>query len=67
MPVAIIAGSDDRLVDPEVQSAKLHRHIPQSSYHRVRGAGHMIHQTATGAVMAAIEEVATIEGPFTGA
>jgi pimeloyl-ACP methyl ester carboxylesterase len=57
MPVAIIAGSDDRLVDAEVQSAKLHRDIQQSSFHRVPGAGHMIHQTATEAVMSAIEEV----------
>jgi pimeloyl-ACP methyl ester carboxylesterase len=63
MPVAIIAGAEDRLVDAEAQSAKLHADIPQSSFHRVRGAGHMIHQTATGAVMAVIEKVATPDGP----
>ena len=62
MPVAIIAGSDDRLVDAEAQSPKLHRDIPQSSFHRVPGAGHMIHQTATAAVMAAIEKVAAPDG-----
>jgi pimeloyl-ACP methyl ester carboxylesterase len=63
MPVAIIAGAEDRLVDAEAQSAKLHADIPQSSFHRVRGAGHMIHQTATGAVMAVIEKVAAPDGP----
>jgi pimeloyl-ACP methyl ester carboxylesterase len=61
MPVAIIAGSDDRLVDVEVQSAKLHAAIPHSSFHRVPGVGHMVHQTATGAVMAVIEK-ATPDG-----
>ena len=57
MPVAIVAGAEDRLVDTEAQSARLHREIPQSSFHRVPGAGHMVHQTATEAVMAAIEKV----------
>lgn len=57
MPVAIIAGADDRLVDADDQSARLHDDIPQSSFHRVAGAGHMIHQTATEAVMSAIESV----------
>jgi pimeloyl-ACP methyl ester carboxylesterase len=59
MPVFIIAGAEDRLVDAEAQSARLHRDIPQSSFRRVPGAGHMIHQTATEAVMSAIEKVAT--------
>ena len=64
MPVAIIAGSDDRLVDAEAQSAKLHDAIPHSSFHRVPGAGHMIHQTETKALMAAIEKVATSDRPL---
>ena len=58
MPVAIIVGADDRVVDAEVQSARLHEDIPHSSFHRISGMGHMIHQTATEAVMAAIENVA---------
>lgn len=57
MPVAIIAGSEDRLVNIDSQSARLHGDIPHSSFERVPGAGHMIHQTATGAVMSAIESV----------
>lgn len=62
MPVFIIAGADDRLVDTEAQSARLHGDVPHSSFHRVRGAGHMVHQTATAAVMAAIDEVAAGRG-----
>ena len=63
MPVAIIAGTDDRLVDADVQSARLHGDIPQSSFYRVLGAGHMIHQTETGEVMSAIERATPSDDP----
>jgi len=58
MPVVIIAGGQDRLVDTDRQSSRLHREIKQSAFHRVRGAGHMVHQTATRDVMAAIDQAA---------
>jgi pimeloyl-ACP methyl ester carboxylesterase len=58
MPVVIVAGEQDRLVDIDSQSARLHYEVTQSSFHRVPGTGHMIHQTATGVVMSAINEVA---------
>ena len=58
MPVVIVAGDEDRLVDIDAQSTRLHRDVPQSRFHRVPGTGHMIHQTATGVVMSAINEVA---------
>jgi pimeloyl-ACP methyl ester carboxylesterase len=57
MPVVIVSGDDDRLIDVD-QSARLHEEIAQSSFHRVRGAGHMVHQSAPGAIMAAIDEAA---------
>ncbi len=60
MPVVIIAGDEDRLIDIDTQSARLHRDIPQSKFHRVPANGHMIHQTATSAVMSAINEVAQL-------
>jgi pimeloyl-ACP methyl ester carboxylesterase len=63
MPVSIIAGADDRLIDAEAQSARLHGDIPHSSFDRVAGVGHMVHQTATAAVMAAIDKVAPSAGP----
>jgi len=56
MPVAIVAGEMDRLIDIYHQSARLHRDIRQSSFHPIPGTGHMVHQTAPAAVMAAIEE-----------
>jgi len=58
MPIAIIAGDQDRLIDIEAQSARLHSDVRQSIFHRVAGNGHMIQQTATDRVMAAIHEVA---------
>ena len=58
MPVVIVAGEQDRLIDINSQSARLHREIPQSSFHRIPGNGHMIHQTATDAVMSAVDEAA---------
>jgi pimeloyl-ACP methyl ester carboxylesterase len=58
MPLVIISGDDDRLIDID-QSARLHEEVAHSTFHRVRGAGHMVHQTAPAAVMAAIDEAAT--------
>jgi pimeloyl-ACP methyl ester carboxylesterase len=66
MPVAIIAGADDRLIDPEAQSARLHEEISHSSFDRVAEAGHMVHQTATAAVMAAIDKAAPSTGEVRG-
>jgi pimeloyl-ACP methyl ester carboxylesterase len=63
MPVVIIAGEDDRLIDIDKQSARLHSDISQSAFHRVPRNGHMIHQTATRDVMAAIDEVAGTAAP----
>ena len=60
MPVVIIAGDKDRLIDVDTQSARLHRDVSQSKFHRVSGNGHMIHQTATGLVLSAINQVAEV-------
>jgi len=58
LPVAIIAGQEDRVVDIDAQSARLHAQLPQSTFDRVPAAGHMVHQTAPEAVMTAIERCA---------
>ena len=58
MPVAIIAGDDDKLVNLDKQSARLHRGIAQSTLRRVPGVGHMVHQIVTDSVMEAIDEAA---------
>jgi len=57
MPVAIVAGAEDRLIECE-QSAKLHRDISHSTLRCVPNTGHMVHQTATAEIMSAIDMVA---------
>ena len=57
MPVAIVAGADDRLIEPE-QSVHLHHDISQSTLQCVASNGHMVHQTATAQIMSAIDLVA---------
>jgi len=57
MPVAIIAGAEDKVIESE-QSAHLHRDIPQSTLRSLPGTGHMVHQTATAEIMTAIDMVA---------
>lgn len=57
MPVSIVAGDDDRLISTDEQSKRLHDDIAHSSFHRVTGAGHMVHQTAPENVLAAIDAV----------
>jgi pimeloyl-ACP methyl ester carboxylesterase len=58
MPTIILAGEDDRLIDINEQSVRLHDEVKQSKLHRIAGAGHMIRQSATPDVMAAIDEAA---------
>jgi pimeloyl-ACP methyl ester carboxylesterase len=62
MPVMIVAGAGDRLVDPDAQSRRLHREIRGSRLRMVHGAGHMVHQTHTEAVLSAVHEVADLAG-----
>ena len=57
MPVAIVAGDKDRVIEPH-QSARLHRNIEHSTLRRVPATGHMVHQTATSEIMSAIDGVA---------
>jgi pimeloyl-ACP methyl ester carboxylesterase len=58
MPVVIVAGELDRLIDSERQSEQLSREVRHSSFRSIAGAGHMVHQTAMREVMAAIDEAA---------
>jgi Predicted hydrolases or acyltransferases (alpha/beta hydrolase superfamily) len=57
-PTVIIAGERDRVIDIDQQSARLHEEIQQSEFVRVSNTGHMVHQTATLQVMAAIDQSA---------
>jgi pimeloyl-ACP methyl ester carboxylesterase len=43
MPVAIFGGADDKIVDVEAHSVRLHQDVPQSALNVIPGAGHMVH------------------------
>ena len=58
MPTVIVAGSEDRIIDIDEQSARLHDAIKQSKMRRILGAGHMVQQSDTSELMAAIDEAA---------
>lgn len=57
MPVAIVAGDSDRLINTGQQSRRLHYDVTQSTFHGVPGAGHMVQQTHTAALMRAIDAI----------
>jgi pimeloyl-ACP methyl ester carboxylesterase len=57
LPVAIVAGAEDRIVDPDAHSARPHHEVPQSRLWVVPGQGHMVHHGAAGVVATAVEAV----------
>jgi pimeloyl-ACP methyl ester carboxylesterase len=67
MPVVIIAGEEDKLIDVDTQSARVHSDVPQSSFHKFAENGHMIQQTATDKVMSAIREASGVSAELAAA
>jgi pimeloyl-ACP methyl ester carboxylesterase len=55
MPVVIMAGTNDRVVDHRKHAARLHQEIAQSALRLVPGVGHMLHYTVPEQVVDAIE------------
>jgi pimeloyl-ACP methyl ester carboxylesterase len=55
VPVVIVAGDSDRVVDPVAHSIHLHRDIPHSALKILPETGHMPHHTKPGDVLAAID------------
>ena len=56
MPVAIIAGAADKVVDHEAHSVRLHGDLLQSELVVVPDAGHMVHYVAQDQILAAIDK-----------
>lgn len=54
LPVTIIAGAADKVVDVKAHSTRLHRDVPQSKLIVVPDAGHMVHYVAPEKVIAAV-------------
>jgi pimeloyl-ACP methyl ester carboxylesterase len=58
LPVFILAGADDKIVDTDRQSARLHDVVRQSKLLVLPGLGHMMHYIATQQIVGAIDTVA---------
>ena len=54
VPVAIIAGTGDQIVNTRKHSVRLHEALPGSTLHLVQGAGHMVHYVAQDRILDAI-------------
>lgn len=54
LPVTIMAGSDDPVVDVDAHSVRLHRELRYSECEVVPGVGHMVHHAVPERVLAAV-------------
>jgi pimeloyl-ACP methyl ester carboxylesterase len=57
MPVVIMAGAEDRVVDVGRHAVRLREEIPRSDLRLVPGAGHMVHHAVPGQVAEVVEAV----------
>ncbi len=62
MPVVIVTGADDQVVDVGRQSRRLHEEIPQSEFVALPGLGHMVHHLAPDQVMQAVGQASDRAG-----
>jgi pimeloyl-ACP methyl ester carboxylesterase len=58
VPISIISGAEDGIVDGDQQSTRLHREVPASDLQVIPGFGHMVHHGAPALVAEAIETMA---------
>jgi pimeloyl-ACP methyl ester carboxylesterase len=57
LPVAILAGTDDRISDPLRQSGRLAEEIPNATLRLLPGLGHMLHYFAAKEVVSAVGQL----------
>ena len=65
MPVVILTGGDDQIVDVGRQSRRLHGEVSQSELIVLPGLGHMVHHLAPGQVINAVDRAAGLAGDAT--
>jgi pimeloyl-ACP methyl ester carboxylesterase len=64
MPVIIVAGEDDRIVDSHAHSARLHEDVSRSELVMIPGTGHMVHHAVPARIAEAVRGSAS-PGPRT--
>jgi pimeloyl-ACP methyl ester carboxylesterase len=58
LPLTIMAGAEDGVVDPADHSIRLHRELPDSRLIIVPGCGHMVHYEALDLIADAVARLA---------
>ena len=66
LPLQIMAGSDDQVVDVGRHSVRLHQQIPHSELQVIPGAGHMVHHAVPEQVTRMIATLADDSRPAGG-
>jgi pimeloyl-ACP methyl ester carboxylesterase len=56
LPVAILAGTEDQVVNTEDQAVRLHRDVPHSTLRLIPDAGHMLHHAVPEKVAEVVDE-----------
>lgn len=62
LPVAILSGDADAIVDPTEQSCRLHQEVAGSTLTLLPGQGHMIHYSAKARILRAVEAQMALNG-----
>jgi pimeloyl-ACP methyl ester carboxylesterase len=63
LPVVIMAGEEDKVVDVGRHAVRLHGEVPGSELRLVPGAGHMVHHAVPDLVAEAVAAVAARSAP----
>lgn len=61
LPVVIVAGTQDRIVDVERHAIRLHREVAQSRLRLIPDVGHMVHYAVPEEVAKAIGDAANMQ------
>lgn len=54
LPIAVLAGCEDRVVNPDSHALRFHKDVPHSDLQLEEGCGHMLHYTRPEAILAAV-------------
>ncbi|MDQ1816047.1 alpha/beta hydrolase [Massilia sp. CCM 9210] len=54
LPIAVLAGCEDRVVSAEGQAVRFHHEVPHSDLQLEEGCGHMLHYARPDLIMAAV-------------
>jgi pimeloyl-ACP methyl ester carboxylesterase len=59
MPVAVFAGTDDRIIDAQGHARRFAGDVPQARLHLLRGIGHMAHHFARDEIKSAVRAMSS--------